>query len=311
MDVQAAFQALGDPTRRRVLSLLHGHERPAGDLAQQFEVSWPTVSRHLAVLKGAGLVTTRREGRHVLYSLSKEALAAVTVELEGIGGGSETASAHLAGTTTDQAASMFQRAVDVAWDLYADHVGTHHLLLALLSGPDGTAKALLDGAGVSFDRARSKAGELFPAAPSRPARPAQLRFEWACKTVISGAIPAEAIKLGHRFIGTAVQLLALVNEVERGGSAPPTPGKAALVLQALGVDLDQLRDELHAELEAARPGDGQHTDLDAVLSSLGTNYQLMWDMFVGLESQLDRRFASMTKELEEIKAQLSASAGGR
>lgn len=267
----------------------------------------PRRSPDLAVLKGAGLVTARRQGRQVLYALNEEALAAVTNELETLSADSESASAQLAAKATEQAASVFQRCADIAWDLHAERVGTHHLLLALLSGPDGTAKAALHGAGISSESARAKAVELFPAAPSRPAGPGQLRFEWACKTVISGAIPAEAIKLGHRFMGTGVQLLALVNEVERGGGGPPTPGKAALLLQALGVDLDALRDHLHAEMEAARPDDAEHAELDAVLSSLGTNYQLMWEMFVGLESQLERRFAAITKELEDMKAQLPAS----
>ncbi|MGH3104354.1 MAG: ArsR/SmtB family transcription factor [Gaiellaceae bacterium] len=62
-----AATAIADPIRRRVLELVRDREVPAGELADRFEVSRPAVSRHLRVLREAGLVQERREGRLRLY----------------------------------------------------------------------------------------------------------------------------------------------------------------------------------------------------------------------------------------------------
>jgi DNA-binding transcriptional ArsR family regulator len=67
--VAAVFRALADPTRRRILEDLSKGELAAGELAARFPISGPSVSRHLAVLRGAGLVTERRSGNRVIYSL--------------------------------------------------------------------------------------------------------------------------------------------------------------------------------------------------------------------------------------------------
>ena len=61
------FSAIADPTRRRLLDLLSERERDVSDLAACFEISLPAVSQHLAALKDAGLVDSRREGRRVFY----------------------------------------------------------------------------------------------------------------------------------------------------------------------------------------------------------------------------------------------------
>ena len=63
------FAALADPTRRRLLELLAAGERSAGELAREFDISRPGVSRHLRVLREAGLVRTRGEGQRRLYSV--------------------------------------------------------------------------------------------------------------------------------------------------------------------------------------------------------------------------------------------------
>jgi DNA-binding transcriptional ArsR family regulator len=65
--VQAVATAVADPIRRRVLELVRDREVAAGELASQFDVSRPAVSRHLRVLRDAGLVHERREGRLRLY----------------------------------------------------------------------------------------------------------------------------------------------------------------------------------------------------------------------------------------------------
>ena len=64
-----ALAALADPTRREIVALLAGGEVAAGDLAAHFPVSRPAVSRHLRVLREAGLVRVRAEGQRRLYVL--------------------------------------------------------------------------------------------------------------------------------------------------------------------------------------------------------------------------------------------------
>jgi DNA-binding transcriptional ArsR family regulator len=71
------FHALADPTRREILDLLRGRERSAGELADRFPVSRPAVSRHLRVLRRAGLVTHRKEAQSRFYRLQPEALREV------------------------------------------------------------------------------------------------------------------------------------------------------------------------------------------------------------------------------------------
>jgi DNA-binding transcriptional ArsR family regulator len=68
------FAAVADPTRRDILDSLRARERSAGEIAARFPVSRPAVSRHLRVLREAGLVHERRESRLRLYSLRPERL---------------------------------------------------------------------------------------------------------------------------------------------------------------------------------------------------------------------------------------------
>ena len=68
MDV--VFKALADPTRRQILKLLGSGDRTAGDLAEQFGISAPSMSHHFSVLKQAGLITARRDGQQIYYSLN-------------------------------------------------------------------------------------------------------------------------------------------------------------------------------------------------------------------------------------------------
>jgi DNA-binding transcriptional ArsR family regulator len=76
-DRAAVFHALADPTRREILDLLRTTERSAGDLADRFPVSRPAVSRHLRVLRHAGLVVQRKEAQARIYRLAPEALREV------------------------------------------------------------------------------------------------------------------------------------------------------------------------------------------------------------------------------------------
>ncbi len=70
----AAFQAVGDPVRRAILEQLRQGEHAAGEIASRFDISWPAVSRHLRLLREAGLVTERRAGRARLYTLNRAAI---------------------------------------------------------------------------------------------------------------------------------------------------------------------------------------------------------------------------------------------
>lgn len=63
------FKALADPTRRRILELLQSGPRNSGEIAGAFPSSWPTISRHLSLLRDAGLIRATREGQHIRYEL--------------------------------------------------------------------------------------------------------------------------------------------------------------------------------------------------------------------------------------------------
>ena len=68
------YKALADPTRRRILALLRERPMTAGELAGQFELSWPTMSGHFAVLREADLVQSDRAGSTVTYRLNQTVL---------------------------------------------------------------------------------------------------------------------------------------------------------------------------------------------------------------------------------------------
>ena len=73
-DDAGVFRALADPTRRQILSDLRGGELSAGEIAARFPISGPSISRHLSILRAAGLVTERRDANRILYSLVPEQL---------------------------------------------------------------------------------------------------------------------------------------------------------------------------------------------------------------------------------------------
>lgn len=64
------FKALNDPTRRQILELLQEKDLTAGEIAQQFNISFPSISHHLDLLKQAKLVTSEKDGQYVYYSLN-------------------------------------------------------------------------------------------------------------------------------------------------------------------------------------------------------------------------------------------------
>jgi DNA-binding transcriptional ArsR family regulator len=80
------FDALGDPNRRAILALLGTHDRSVQQLADALPISRPAVSRHLRVLKEAGLVTDRPEGTRRLYRLQDHGVDAVRAYIEQVWG---------------------------------------------------------------------------------------------------------------------------------------------------------------------------------------------------------------------------------
>jgi len=68
--VNDVFRALSDPTRREILEMLRSGPRTSGEIADKFSTSWPTISRHLSVLKDAGLILAERNGQQVVYELN-------------------------------------------------------------------------------------------------------------------------------------------------------------------------------------------------------------------------------------------------
>jgi DNA-binding transcriptional ArsR family regulator len=71
----SVFRALADPTRRQILQDLGDGELSAGDIASRFPIKGPSVSRHLSILKAAGLVNERRDANRIIYSLVEDRLA--------------------------------------------------------------------------------------------------------------------------------------------------------------------------------------------------------------------------------------------
>jgi DNA-binding transcriptional ArsR family regulator len=78
----AAFAALADPTRRRVLERLSAGPRAVGEIAAGLPVSRPAVSQHLKVLKDAGLVSDRQDGARRIYAIDPQGLGAVRAWLD-------------------------------------------------------------------------------------------------------------------------------------------------------------------------------------------------------------------------------------
>jgi DNA-binding transcriptional ArsR family regulator len=77
MAANRAFRALADPTRRRILGLLRERRRTSGEIADAFQSSWPTISRHLAVLRAAGLIVRERKGQFIEYDVNTTVLQEV------------------------------------------------------------------------------------------------------------------------------------------------------------------------------------------------------------------------------------------
>jgi len=68
--MNSIFKALNDATRREILELLRERDMTAGEIAERFNMSWPSISHHLDILKQAKLVSSEKEGQYIYYSLN-------------------------------------------------------------------------------------------------------------------------------------------------------------------------------------------------------------------------------------------------
>ncbi len=68
--MNTVFKALNDPTRRQILEMLQEKDLTAGEIAEKFRISFPSISHHLDLLKQAKLVTSEKDGQYVYYSLN-------------------------------------------------------------------------------------------------------------------------------------------------------------------------------------------------------------------------------------------------
>lgn len=70
MGFPETFKALSDPTRREILQLLKKGDLSAGEIGEHFHMTGATISHHLAILKSAGLILDRRQGKYIYYQLN-------------------------------------------------------------------------------------------------------------------------------------------------------------------------------------------------------------------------------------------------
>jgi len=81
MVLNQTFNALSDPTRRKILQLLKKKSLPVNELAVNFDITLPTLSHHLSILKGADLVSTQRQGQQIFYSLNLSVFEEIAEEV--------------------------------------------------------------------------------------------------------------------------------------------------------------------------------------------------------------------------------------
>ena len=86
MGIQNTMRALADPIRREILSLLKGGRMSAGDIADHFDVTGASISRHLSVLKEADLIRDMREGKFIYYELCTSVLEEILLWVSNLKG---------------------------------------------------------------------------------------------------------------------------------------------------------------------------------------------------------------------------------
>lgn len=150
------FTVLADPTRRRILDALRAGENSVGDLVQALEVSQPTVSKHLKVLREAGVVRMRADGQRRIYAVESHALHRAASWLSGFPGPPPTGTAPEAAARED-----YKRTT-------GDGKAPVELASVAGSGADATARAL--EAAASYRAALQTQRDQAPAAGARTER---------------------------------------------------------------------------------------------------------------------------------------------
>lgn len=87
MGMQQTLRALSDPIRREIMEMLKKGRMSAGDISDHFPVTSAAISRHLSVLKEAGLIADRREGKFIYYELNASVLEEIMLWLSQLKGG--------------------------------------------------------------------------------------------------------------------------------------------------------------------------------------------------------------------------------
>ena len=91
MGLQNTMRALADPIRRQILNLLKGGRLSAGEIADHFDVTGASISRHLSVLKDADLIRDTREGKYIYYDLNTSVLEEIMLWIKDLKGDSDHA----------------------------------------------------------------------------------------------------------------------------------------------------------------------------------------------------------------------------
>jgi ATP-dependent Clp protease ATP-binding subunit ClpC len=162
---------------------------------------------------------------------------------------------------TDRARRVIVLAQNEARDLGHDHIGTEHILLALIDEGDGVAARALEALGVDRNAVRQQIEEIIGRGERAPE--GHIPFTQRAKKVLELSL-REALQLGHHHIGTEHLLLGLIREGD---------GTAAQVLVSLGVDLNRTRQQvivlLHGRVpEAAGSADDLKERLATVAARL-------------------------------------------
>ena len=74
MGLQQAFKALNDKTRRDILEMLRKKDLTAGEISEKFDMSAPSISHHLDILRSSGLISSEKKGQFILYTLNSTVL---------------------------------------------------------------------------------------------------------------------------------------------------------------------------------------------------------------------------------------------
>ena len=90
MGIQQTLKALSDPIRREILNMLKKERLSAGEIAERFDVTFASISRHLAVLKDADLIRDEREGKFIYYTLNASVLEEIMLWISNLKDGNDS-----------------------------------------------------------------------------------------------------------------------------------------------------------------------------------------------------------------------------